>query len=129
MWRTCRRFQSGPTFNQALSEIRRDIWTLDVETDLTLWRIGSRVRRRPIQTGDHNVIIIPEQKLSVQLAIMNLHEPDTGGAGEGLEFNCVLSAHRPRRFRIADDSLYRSFGGCHHWNDGASLCCLSLSQT
>src|SRR5882757_922881 len=47
------------TLNQALSEISRDIWRLDVETDLTLWCIGSRVRRRPIQTGDHKMIIIP----------------------------------------------------------------------
>jgi hypothetical protein len=121
MRRTCRRFQNGPTLNQALSEIRRDILALDVEADLTLWRIESRVRRRPIQTGDHKMIIVPEQKLPVQLAIMNLHQPDTGRAGEGLEFICVLSGHRPRRFRITDDSLYRSFRGCHHWNDRASL--------
>jgi hypothetical protein len=93
--RTWRRFQSGPTLNQALSEIRRDIWSLDVETDLTLWCIGSRVRRRPLQTGDHKMIIIPKQKLSMQFAIMNLHEPDTVGAGESLEFGCVLSAHKP----------------------------------
>ena len=67
--------------DEELSEIRSDIWTLDVETDLTLRSIGWRLRRRPIQTGDHKMIIIPQQKLSVQLAILNLHEPDASGAG------------------------------------------------
>ena len=45
----------------------------DVEANLTLWSIRPRVGGRPIQTGDHKMIIVPEEKFPVQFSIMDLH--------------------------------------------------------
>jgi hypothetical protein len=71
------RVESGPSVDQPAANILSDTRTLDVEANFTLRSIRVCISRRPIQAGNHEMIIIPEKKLTMQLTIVNLNQLDT----------------------------------------------------
>ena len=89
------RVQSGPSVDQPAANILSDTRTLDVEANFTLRSIRVCISRRPIQAGNHEMIIIPEKKLTMQLTIVNLNQLDTSRSREGCQILGILLCDRP----------------------------------
>lgn len=74
--------ERGPSLSQPAPDICCETRTLDVETDFAERSIGACIGRRPVQTGEHKMIIIPQKKLAVQLTIVNLNQPNASEAAK-----------------------------------------------